>query len=228
MEPKSKKNSRTDLSTVLSLLRRDIYSGIRLPRERLVENELAKTFSVSRVVVREALSQLQKEDLIIIEPYKGAVVAEISLSHIFESYQIVAMLEGFAALLAAERLTPKDFQILEKNLEQQRSLEAGKVQQWQDINHQFHRTINIKCNNQRLIDLISQHSRFTSYWFIVLSAPGRIPTNIEEHASILKAFSRRDAEEARRLMERHIIGAAEYLVEFMRENVPVGMWREAK
>ncbi len=217
-----------ELTNLLKELRREIYSGIRLPRERLVENSLAKTFDVSRMVVRQALMQLETEGMVTIEPYKGAAVAEISLAGIFESYQVVAMLEGFAAMLSAERLEHEDLNGLKRNLDEQRALEIENVQDWQKLNHKFHRDINLKCGNQRLIEMIRQNCQFTSYWFIVLSAPGRISTNIEEHEAILAAFEQRDGESARRLTESHIISAGHYLVDFMRKNVPVGMWRDCQ
>lgn len=216
----------TEVAHVLSELRREIYSGLRLPRERLVENDLAKLFSVSRMVVRQALTHLESEGLVTVEPYKGAAVAEISLVRIFENYQVVAMLEGFAARLATDRLSAEDIRTLHQNLARQRTLEIQNVQDWQKLNHEFHRFINLKSGNQRLIELVRQNSQFTSYWFIVLSAPGRIATNIAEHESIVAAFERAEAEEVRRLVENHIISAGEYLVDFMRKNVPVGMWRD--
>jgi DNA-binding GntR family transcriptional regulator len=218
----------TELIRLLRGLRREIYSGIRLPKERLVEKDLAEAWSVGRMVVRQALTQLETEGLVVIEPYKGATVAEISLVRILENYQVVSMMEGFAAMTATERLSAADFKVLADNLAEQRSLEVGDVQRWQEVNHRFHRVINLKCGNAKLIDLIRRHCQFTSYWFIVLSAPGRIPINIEEHQNLVEALTRRDPVEARRLVERHIMGAGEYLVEFLRKNMPAGIWRESR
>jgi len=215
-----------ELKEILKGLRGDIYSGIRLPRERLVENDLANAFSVSRMVVRQALNILEAEGLVTAEPYKGASVSEISLVRISENYQIHAMLGGTAAMLATENLDASDITALEANLNQQRGLDIDNVQEWQKLNHEFHRMINLKCGNRRLIELIKEHSKFTSYWFIVLSAPGRISLNLKDHQAVLKAFAKGQAEEARRIMESHFIQNGEYLMEFMRKHVPPGMWQE--
>ncbi|MBW2008177.1 MAG: GntR family transcriptional regulator, partial [Deltaproteobacteria bacterium] len=40
-----------EVEKVLRALRKEIYSGLRLPRERLVESDLALSFSVSRMVI---------------------------------------------------------------------------------------------------------------------------------------------------------------------------------
>ncbi len=212
-----------EVDKVTRKLRVDIYSGIRLPRERLVEQDLAKLFNVSRMVIRQALSQLDADSLVTIEPYKGAAVAEISLKRIRESYQIISLLEGYAAYLAAEHLTPKDIKTLKDLIKEQQAVNVSDVQAWQNLNKKFHRVINLKCGNSRLIELIRQNVQFTSYWFIVLSAPGRIPENIKEHIKIAEALEGKDGVEARKVIERHIITAAGYLLEHLRNNLPMGM-----
>ena len=212
-----------EVDKVTRKLRVDIYSGIRLPRERLVEQDLAKLFNVSRMVIRQALSQLDADSLVTIEPYKGAAVAEISLKRIQESYQIISLLEGYAAYLAAEHLTPKDIKTLKALIKEQQAVNVSDVQVWQNLNKKFHRVINLKCGNSRLIELIRQNVQFTSYWFIVLSAPGRIPENIKEHIKIAEALEGKDGVGARKVIERHIITASGYLLEHLRNNLPMGM-----
>ncbi|MBU4576198.1 MAG: GntR family transcriptional regulator [Proteobacteria bacterium] len=215
-----------ELTKVLKGLRYEIYSGLRLPRERLVETELAEAYSVSRMMIRRALNQLTQEGLVRLEPYRGASVAEISLANIHEKYHIAAMLEGYAAKLATKRLNSEDLEALAQNLEQQKQLQVEDVQQWQGCNRQFHRLLNYKCGSARLVEMIKENARFTSYWFIVLSAPGRISANIGEHEQILRALRRGENEEARHMVERHLLKAAEYLVNFLKKNIPIGLWRE--
>jgi DNA-binding GntR family transcriptional regulator len=212
----------------LRALRNEIYSGLRLPRERLVENALSETFSVSRMVIRQVLSQLESEGLVEIEPYKGATVAAFSLGRLRESYQILSMLEGFAAMQTAERISPKELDKLRQLVREQRPLEAANVRQWQMLNQRFHRTINLRCGNEKLIGMIRQHVQFTTYWFLLLSVPGRIPKNIEEHEAVIEAISRGDALETRRLMEHHIMGAGEDLMAHLQETMPIGFLQEGR
>ncbi len=217
-------DSQNEIGTVASRLRRDIFSGIRLPRERLVESNLAEMFSVSRMVIRQVLSNLEKEGLVVIEPYKGASVADISLDLIYENYQIIGMMQGYAAFLSATRLTPQDLRTLESLWKAQKKIGSSDVKEWQALNHEFHSVINLKCGNGKLIQLIRQHSQFTSFWFLVLSSPGRIPIGTEEHAAVLEALKKRDAQQSRLLMEKHIIEAGKYLIDSTKENLPIGVW----
>ena len=217
---------REGFEKILKGLRYEIYSGLRLPRERLVETELAESYAVSRMMARQALNQLTQEGLVHLEPYRGASVAEISLSSIHEKYQVAAMLEGYAARLATKRLTPDDFTALDESLERQRHLQVENIQQWQKFNRQFHRIINYKCGNARLIDMIKEHSQFTGYWFIVLSSPGRISSNVQEHQKILQALRRGKTDDVRDMVEKHILSAFEYLIGFLKKNIPIGVWRD--
>ena len=218
----------TEVDKVLRSLRNEIYSGVRLPRERLVENALSEAFSVSRMGVRQVLSQLHDEGLVQIEPYKGATVAAISIDRIYESYQVLSMLEGFASGLATHHFNKKDLDKLRNLVEKQRNLDVDNVKEWESLNRSFHRTINLKCGNERLIELLRQHVQFTTYWFLVLSVPGRIPKNIEEHEAVIDAFFERDSEKARMLMERHIMESGEYLTKHLQKTVPQGMLHQGK
>ena len=215
--------SSVEADDVAEKLRRDIFSGMRLPRERLIESKLAETFSVSRMIIRQVLSQLEKEDLVVIEPYKGASVADVSLSKIADSYQVIAMLEGYAAKLATEKLAQTDLDTLKAIVKMQKKLGAGEVKEWKALNTQFHRTINLNCGNEKLIRIIRQNVRFTSYWFLVLSTFGRVPQSNKEHALIADALSKRDAELAARSMERHILDSGEYLINSIHENLPISV-----
>jgi len=224
LEKKSKKTLfHEEVDIVTHALRHQIYSGLRLPRERLVEVSFCETFSVSRMVIRQVLNTLKNEGLVEIEPYKGASVAAISIDRIFENYQVLAMLEGFAAKLATDLLTPKDLERLNGLLDRQRNIDGDDIKEWETLNRNFHRIINLRCGNKRLIEMIRQHIQFTTYWFLVLSAPGRITKNIKEHENVLSAFERKDGEKARRFMERHILSSGEYLTSHLQKSLPAGM-----
>ena len=52
------------------------------PGDRLVEDELAERFQVSRSPVREALLALEKEGTVTMSPYKGAIVRPLSAAEV--------------------------------------------------------------------------------------------------------------------------------------------------
>ena len=69
---------------------------------KLVEQQIADIFKVSRTVVREVLRQLETEGLVAIIPHKGPVVRELSAGEARDLYTIRGALEGIAARLFVE------------------------------------------------------------------------------------------------------------------------------
>ena len=89
------------------LIRQAILDGELPAGSRLKEDELAARLDVSRTPVREALRRLEAEGLVVHEAKRGAAVRAYSASELDDMYRLRAMLEGYAARRAAERMTPE-------------------------------------------------------------------------------------------------------------------------
>ncbi len=79
-----------------------ILKGRLKPGDRLRQDELADTFGVSTMPIREALRQLQAEGLVIFRPRRGAIVATVSVAEYEEIYRIREALEILACRWAGE------------------------------------------------------------------------------------------------------------------------------
>lgn len=80
-------------------LRSMILSGELLPGDRLPENSLTAQLGVSRSPLREAMSVLEQEGLIVQAPRRGAVVAPLTAHDIYEIYTLREQLEELAIRL---------------------------------------------------------------------------------------------------------------------------------
>jgi DNA-binding GntR family transcriptional regulator len=87
-------------------LRAKVLSGEFPPGYRLVETWLADQFQLSRGTVRAALSQLVHEGLVEQVAYTRWAVPTLSAKDAWELYTLRSSLEGLAARLVAERMTP--------------------------------------------------------------------------------------------------------------------------
>jgi DNA-binding GntR family transcriptional regulator len=190
-------------------LRSWIFSGYYFPRQRLVESVLCKDLGVNRNVVRDILKNLAAEGLVVTEPFKGCSVADVSMQDAYETYQIQAALEGLAAHLAASHMDKKDVANLRSLIDEANEVDPDDVEQWITYNRRIHRLINTSCGNRKLIDLIRKNVQFSNYWFVVLSTPGEIPKRNQQHLAILRALKAKAARKAQRLVEDHIMEAAE-------------------
>ncbi|NIN91778.1 GntR family transcriptional regulator, partial [bacterium] len=99
-------------------LKKSIIYGELSPGEKLSEVALAGKMKVSRTPIREAFRQLQMEGYITVESNKGAYVSKLPPEEIEEIYDIISLLEGYAAELTARRVKDSELRELRELQEQ--------------------------------------------------------------------------------------------------------------
>jgi DNA-binding GntR family transcriptional regulator len=109
---------------VVDRIRGMILNGHLKPGDRLRQDELAKTFGVSTMPIREALRQLQAEGLVVFRPRRGAVVASLSVSDYEEIYLIREALETLACRWTAENFDRVPLDRLKSLLQEIETAEA--------------------------------------------------------------------------------------------------------
>jgi DNA-binding GntR family transcriptional regulator len=197
---------------IYASLRQQIIQGSYQAGERLVEERLADALGVSRTPVREALAALASEGLVQMFPNRGAVVRSFAPDEIKESYDLRAVLEGYAAFQAALRITQDHVATLGAITDEMASLphdladERAELYWLVERNQLFHRAI-VEASSNRLLltvfrQLIDLPLMFRSfYWY---SAAERTQ-QIFFHRRIIDALAAHDADRARALMTEHIL-----------------------
>lgn len=144
---------------VYARLRSAILEGEYRPADRLGEAELAEFTGSSRTPVREALRRLEAEGLVEVLPHRGARVAEWTPTDLEEIYDLRLLLEGFAALRAAERIQPKSLDRMEELCGLiERAAEPGPGQDLDlvaDLNTEFHSIERAAAANARLVTMLN-------------------------------------------------------------------------
>ncbi len=84
---------KTRTQVVIEIFREKILSGNIAAGEPLRQSTLANELNVSRIPIREALLQLEAEDLVKFEAHKGATVTEFSVEKITELFELRALIE---------------------------------------------------------------------------------------------------------------------------------------
>jgi DNA-binding GntR family transcriptional regulator len=182
-----------------------ILSGEFAPGTRLREETLAKTFSVSRTPVREALIQLSASGLAHLEPNRGATVLQLTADDVSEVYHLRAVLESESAALAARRVTPEFAALLFKICDRMSELRVATASEQLAADTNFHYTIAEASGSPRLHALIRQVSAIPE------ASRSGIPYTIDDmieaerqHRAIAEAIRSRRHGEARRLMQSHV------------------------
>lgn len=146
-----------------SRLRERAYEAIKeailtlelTPGQAVNEAELASQLNVSRTPIRDALLQLQSEGFVIIQPFRGAFVSELTAQDIMEIFALREMLEVPAARNAAQTFTPEDLAQAEGLIEQMRiAVEQDRVRDYSALSDQFHSMIVTRLNNRRVLQVL--------------------------------------------------------------------------
>lgn len=192
---------------VCKRLRDDILEGRYEIGSFLVETKLAEELGVSRTPIREALKQLELEDLVISIPNRGVTVQGISEHDISDIFTIRHLLEGQAAYWAAERINEEQMNQLTETIALMDMYTArGDAANLARLDSQFHDII-FSASNSRILKhiLTSLHQNVQRARRSSLSVPDRTHKSTEEHRAIFQAIESHDAEKAKSLMESHIM-----------------------
>ncbi|WP_328608934.1 GntR family transcriptional regulator [Amycolatopsis sp. NBC_00345] len=165
-----------------------IADGTFSPGYRLVLGQLAQELGVSVVPVREAVRLLEAEGLVTFERNVGAHVAMVDESEYQHTMQTLALVEGYAAALAAPLLPPGA-------LDEARALNARLADclghfepaRFTALNRDFHTVLFGPCPNPQVLDLVQRGwnrlsaLRTSTFSFV----PGRAHESVAEHDRIL-------------------------------------------
>lgn len=197
------------------------------PGERLLMDELAAEFNVSRVPVREALLQLQAEGLVQMVPHSGAVVAPITFASAQDYFAISRELQVLAGRAAAERMSDSErtkLQEMVSHMEQ--CADAGEYEQYTKCNLEFHEFI---ANVSRMplvphfLDQFQQHwQRVMSYYRLYPMQAPRVEETVSQHRAIVEALVSGDADAAERTIREHNITGLDDHLRRMAEKTPDG------
>lgn len=191
---------------VFEYLRNAILAGELKPGERLMEVTIADQLGVSRTPVREAIRKLEKESFVIMIPRKGAYVADLTKKDIMEVLEIRKELEGFAASLAAERMTLAEKESLGRVVEHfNESLINMDKKSMIESDNEFHSFIFESTKNQRLINIIYDlHDQFQRFRLIYFNEFNNYKDIQASHNRIFDAIIRQDSNAARQEAENHV------------------------
>jgi DNA-binding GntR family transcriptional regulator len=132
-------------------LRKAIYAGTLRPRQRIIEEDLARELEVSRGPVREALLRLERDGLVVTTSRRGTFIRDISLAEIGVVFRMRAKLEGLCARYMREDASVDPSTLLEPVLKRLKAAaEKNSEERFFHADMELHRTI-WKASNQPLL-----------------------------------------------------------------------------
>jgi len=183
---------------------------------RLDERKLAQDFGISRTPVREAMAQLESEGFVRSVPRRGIYVVRKTKREVIELITAWAALESMAARLTTQVATDEEIADLRKMFT---TFVNGKLRahldEYSDVNIEFHQTIIRLSRNAVLIDLAE--NLFTHMRMIrrkTIGEKDRADKSIRDHMNIIEAIEARDIDRAEKLVRDHALGLADHVSRF--------------
>jgi GntR family transcriptional regulator, rspAB operon transcriptional repressor len=179
-----------------------IVFGELAPGGRIIEEEIAARYDVSRSPVRDALRRLETDGLVVRMDHRGARVSPISRLDLDEVYLCRIELEGLAAQQAAKRWqAPADRGFSDQLTAMRRAFNANNVKGYFLANVAFTDAVHRASGNatlQRLLKSISKQAlryRYLAY----RTEPKLMRMSIEGNRDIAELILARKGARARRI-----------------------------
>ena len=183
---------------------------------RLDERKLAQDFGISRTPVREAMAQLESEGFVRSVPRRGIYVVRKTKREVIEMITAWAALESMAARLITQTANDEEIADLRRMFATfERGVVAAKLDEYSEVNIEFHQSIIRLSRNQVLIDMAENlfaHMRMIRRKTI--GEKDRVDRSIRDHINIIEALEARSTDRAEELVRDHALGLADHVSKF--------------
>ncbi|HLX14200.1 MAG TPA: GntR family transcriptional regulator [Bradyrhizobium sp.] len=206
----------TLVEQVVNAIVSEIVDGDLPANSRLIQDELARAYGVSRQPVQQALLLLRDRGMVREAPGRGLIVSPLDVDFVRNLYEMRAVLDGLAARLAAERGSERARVEGPDYLEAGRAaVKSGSLHEQIEVDMRFHRFIDDLSGNSLIGETTAPHWPYLRRVMgEVLRDDVQMPQMIlEEHVAILDAIIAGNGGEAEALSRVHISKAAKIFVQ---------------
>ncbi|MBJ3778621.1 GntR family transcriptional regulator [Acuticoccus mangrovi] len=207
---------------VYQRLRLDILNATFEPGTILRQQELAERYQVSRVPLREAMTRLTAEGMLILRPRRGYAVISLEPDQIVEVFELRAVIEEHAGYVAARARTKDDVRRLDALIVAMEALDpasARYVDDWSSLNYDFHVCLVGSTRRERLARTAAAlRDTVEPYIRIESRLTGDMKHAEREHREIAQAFKAGDATSLAALCRQHVEHTAQRLLRQIRQR----------
>jgi DNA-binding GntR family transcriptional regulator len=205
-------------AAVCARLREMIIEGVLAPGTRLNERVLCEQLNVSRTPLREAFKTLAVEGLIVLQPNRGAVVAQMSVPEIEHTFEVMGALEGLSGELACARALDSEIaEVKALHFEMLAAHARRDLPAYYKLNHAIHDRMNAMARNPVLTETYQQiNARIQSLRFRSNFNQDKWDAAVREHGSMQEALERRDGKALREILQQHLRNKRDAVIAVLR------------
>jgi DNA-binding GntR family transcriptional regulator len=179
----------------------DIIIGRLSPNEQLDENGLAKRYGGGLAGIREALTRLALEGLVIRRARVGTAVAPLDLVGAREAFEARCLVEVHCAGLAAQSASDEEIVGIRATLDNgEEAVRANDQAALAAMDEAFHVAVAAASHNRTLAKMVvTLHHQTARYWLYAMRGPSADDgiAALHEHRALAEAIASRNAETAR-------------------------------
>ncbi|MBN8994613.1 MAG: GntR family transcriptional regulator [Rhizobiales bacterium] len=202
--------SRDTIATqVVDELRRRIVAGQYRGGMKMLQEQIAQEFGVSRSPVREALRQLEAEGLVKLISQKGAEVTPISADEVSEMFELRLLIEPHLLALAVPHMGETTLAEVERII---RQMENAEIDNWGVLNWELHRRLYLPAGRAQTLQILERvHRNIDRYLRLHMAVTKDRAGARVEHEGLVRLCRAGDAERATALLRVHILDAASHI-----------------
>jgi DNA-binding GntR family transcriptional regulator len=191
---------------VYGILRRAIVNLHLAPGSSVNEKAICDQLGISRTPLREAILQLQAENLVTVLPNAGTYVSRIDLQSVFDGQLVRDALELKVVRLAATRMTPQFERALDFNIHQQKRMAADlDYDGFYDLDEAFHTMICAFGASAHIWKIVNgAKAQLDRVRRLSFPLPSHLELVLSEHVAVVDGLKLRDPDVAAQAMKVHI------------------------
>jgi DNA-binding GntR family transcriptional regulator len=179
----------------------DIIIGALAPNEQLDENGLAKRYGGGLAGIREALTRLALEGLVVRRARVGTSVAPLDLVGAREAFEARCLIEVHCAGLAVQNASDEEIAGIRATLDNgEEAVRANDQAALAAMDEAFHVAVAAASHNRTLAKMVvTLHHQTARYWLYVMRGPSDNDgmAALNEHRALADAIASRSVERAR-------------------------------
>lgn len=176
------------------------------PGTLINEADMMEELALGRTPIREAMKQLEADNLVTITPRRGMFVTDITVTDLTQIFEVRVEIEPLAVRLAAHRISKKEIKKLQHLAEQYKDSTSTKTtEKLLKLDREFHALLAKAAHNKFLRkDLMHYYNLSLRIWYLALNDAQPNDIDMDAHLEILEAIEAQDLTKAEERMRKHI------------------------
>ena len=195
----------TDADRAYLQIKEKIITVQMPPGSVIQEARLIQELGLGRTPIREALKQLESENLVVVAPRRGMFVSDVAITDLQQIYEVRVELESLCARLAAQRITPEQLSELKSLLAECRRSDQDDKELVLSLDRRFHQLMAESAGNKFLRGEVEKFYNLSlRVWYLAINSIQSQDVDVDAHFEIAHAIETGDCDRSERRTREHI------------------------